>query len=1032
MNKYIKKTLMSVMLGSMSFLLFSCGGLLQIGTPTPSEEIKESTSETIKPGTSEEGTQILSQQEKIYQLAKASGYQGTYEQWLESIKGDQVVIAVVNNALQWRYASDSNWTVLIDLSDLKGEDGHTPYIGKNGNWWINGADTGVYAGGKDGENGLTPHIGWNGNWWIGEEDTGVYAGGQGGSTPIETHTVTFHFENGRTKEVEVPWGYTVEDVGYEEVIGKEFLGWYYQGTDKEWMFDFYPVTKDIHLYACYEEIKYAMHLEGYGQYDIWYGQYYDLPELSKKGYNFLGWEYNGQIFDVGYFEYTYDIYLKPAWEKIPDIFYNVSLEHMATDGTLLYSAEGTFKTDTICPLKAPLEYNDGLYVFDYWLVEGYDDYGNTYLLDTIETINLDYYVQQDLKLTVIYELNEFANLDEAYNQVYGMAIDKTNIDCGGDNLTVITDPTAVFHENGDWTNGLFNTSWRLIVAVDNEGKIAYLVQNPAMGYGGPSGTGYYAHPDYYDYTTNPALNILEGYGPWTPENPSTSSKFEIKVPEGGFIIVSHGTASNDLLNAIKNDFVDVNNDGNVNNRESINKDIRILFGQKSNYLVAYKNELDENALVNAIINEKSDNYPTIYTSESSDVVLGDFSVAVDSDGKIIFISKTADGYGGPADGFYHDGSYQLEPGKQCGIFNLYNDFAGWPNVTPDGKNAWTQYEVVVPEGCYVITGNWAQMSNFLTSIDEKAYEHSNYFEGVADGIYNDTHCLIVNIANNVGNIYLNKSEINVSNLVYTGTNYGDFTYNEATGLYEATVNLNTWNNIVFTYTDKSGNQITLNHDNSNLVGYFTESSFFGCDWTENLYRESYDGKFYTCTGGLYSFTFDPNTMTLTASIVNNLNVIQSNVTIDRTNQIGWSDASYWSDIASAAGDVDFTIEYQLYGGTELWQTSLFVIHYGNGGMNVAVSRADNWGWVDSANGENQLGNFTAGSMSGNLSTETYKDCNVTLNVKRQGSFIFLTYNVQATNGNSITFTQEYAGVTAEELIFSFTAEYAKIVVNNVY
>ena len=71
-------------------------------------------------------------------------------------------------------------------------------------------------------------------------------------------------------------------------------------------------------------------------------------------------------------------------------------------------------------------------------------------------------------------------------------------------------------------------------------------------------------------------------------------------------------------------------------------------------------------------------------------------------------------------------------------------------------------------------------------------------------------------------------------------------------------------------------------------------------------------------------------------------------------------------------------------------------------------------------------------MSGNLSTETYRDCNVTLNVKRQGSFIYLTYNVQATNGNSITFTQEYAGVTAEELIFFFTAEYAKIVVNNVY
>ena len=183
MNK-IKKILSSLGLCSLSFLLFSCGGFLQIGTDEPSNGNSD-----VVPSTNTSETEALSQQEKIYQLAKASGYSGTYEQWLESIKGDQVVIAVINNKLQWRYASESSWNVLLDLSVLQGEDGHTPYIGANGNWWINGTDTGVNAGGqngqdgqdgKDGQDGLTPYIGYNGNWWIGNNDTGVSASGQNG------------------------------------------------------------------------------------------------------------------------------------------------------------------------------------------------------------------------------------------------------------------------------------------------------------------------------------------------------------------------------------------------------------------------------------------------------------------------------------------------------------------------------------------------------------------------------------------------------------------------------------------------------------------------------------------------------------------------------------------------------------------------------------------------------------------------------------------------------------------------------------
>ena len=64
-----------------------------------------------------------------------------------------------------------------------GEDGQTPHIGTNGNWWIGTTDTGVKAKGEDGEDGKTPYVGTNGNWWIGTSDTGVIARGSDGLTP---------------------------------------------------------------------------------------------------------------------------------------------------------------------------------------------------------------------------------------------------------------------------------------------------------------------------------------------------------------------------------------------------------------------------------------------------------------------------------------------------------------------------------------------------------------------------------------------------------------------------------------------------------------------------------------------------------------------------------------------------------------------------------------------------------------------------------------------------------------------------------
>ena len=63
-----------------------------------------------------------------------------------------------------------------------GDDGQTPYIGENGNWWIGTTDTGVKAQGDTGDDGQTPYI-KDGNWWIGTTDTGVKAQGEDAIAP---------------------------------------------------------------------------------------------------------------------------------------------------------------------------------------------------------------------------------------------------------------------------------------------------------------------------------------------------------------------------------------------------------------------------------------------------------------------------------------------------------------------------------------------------------------------------------------------------------------------------------------------------------------------------------------------------------------------------------------------------------------------------------------------------------------------------------------------------------------------------------
>jgi len=103
-----------------------------------------------------------------YELALQNGFEGTVEEWLESLIGqdgkDGVGVANFTYNSAGELLAHLTDGTIINLGVINGEDGEnglTPYIDENGNWWIGETDTGVKATGEDGEDGIdgiTPQL----------------------------------------------------------------------------------------------------------------------------------------------------------------------------------------------------------------------------------------------------------------------------------------------------------------------------------------------------------------------------------------------------------------------------------------------------------------------------------------------------------------------------------------------------------------------------------------------------------------------------------------------------------------------------------------------------------------------------------------------------------------------------------------------------------------------------------------------------------------------------------------------------------
>ena len=79
-----------------------------------------------------------------YELAVKNGYVGTEEEWLESLigKGIDSVELTEDGYLTLTFTKGGSYTTPVPI---KGREGHSPYIGQNGNWYEYDDAQGTYV-----------------------------------------------------------------------------------------------------------------------------------------------------------------------------------------------------------------------------------------------------------------------------------------------------------------------------------------------------------------------------------------------------------------------------------------------------------------------------------------------------------------------------------------------------------------------------------------------------------------------------------------------------------------------------------------------------------------------------------------------------------------------------------------------------------------------------------------------------------------------------------------------------------------------
>ena len=304
MKKIKHFILLTIFLFGMSFLT-SCDSLLK----DPSEESGGNNS-----------IQDTDKREALYKLATESGYTGTYEEWLESIKGDFIELSVTETHIVWKYASESVWRNLVELSK---------FAGTNGTNGVDGTD------GKNGTDGKTPEFRVNEGYleWKYTTDTEwikLYEVEE--KEEKEYYTVTLilnDYYNGMTTEKSIqvekgelitniwefiPEGYKIENVYFYDSVRNYHI---------DWLFDIYTVNKDmtlcVNMYKTHKITLIRFDGNVYEEYEYRHGEYFWAPSYING--SDVEWYYDQEFTKKFGGEYIYsDITLYAKEIKVSDYF----------------------------------------------------------------------------------------------------------------------------------------------------------------------------------------------------------------------------------------------------------------------------------------------------------------------------------------------------------------------------------------------------------------------------------------------------------------------------------------------------------------------------------------------------------------------------------------------------------------------------------------------------------------------------------------------------------------------------------------
>ena len=282
-------------------------------------------------------TELSQKLRGIYQLAtELSSFTGTYEEWLETVRGPQglpgtngknVLVRVNGTKFEWQHEGDSTWTELYDLNSLKGTNGKEVILQVDGEFiqW-------QYVGDSSWTNlislsALTGAKGDQGETGIGVKDT--YLNTQNELVIIYTdeseinigqlaiiYTVVFKDYNGYILDVQtLTYGASANTPLNPVKVGYTFTGW----SDT---FDNVTVNKEIK--AEYTINTYTITFDTKGEEtvdlmsDVPYGSTIILPTPTRHGYNFIGW-YKGDSIHSTHFGdesiVTSDATLYARWQR---------------------------------------------------------------------------------------------------------------------------------------------------------------------------------------------------------------------------------------------------------------------------------------------------------------------------------------------------------------------------------------------------------------------------------------------------------------------------------------------------------------------------------------------------------------------------------------------------------------------------------------------------------------------------------------------------------------------------------------------